>query len=103
MAYKLEVKKADDTVYCIEYANTSAELEIWIAEELTKFYWDHTNTYTITEVVENTPTAQSVINMESRQYLASTDWMVIRASEDPTKPVPEEIVAARQAARDSIV
>jgi len=103
MAYKLEVKKADDSIYCIEYANTSVELEAWIAEEQLKFYWDVTNTHTITEVVQNEPSAQSIINQNARIYLASTDWYVIRAIEDPTKPVPENIATARQTARASIV
>jgi len=38
---------------------------------------------------------------EARRYLAETDWMVIRASETG-KPVPEDVIAARAAARKII-
>lgn len=45
---------------------------------------------------------QGKINQRALQYLASTDWYVVRFSETGT-PVPDEIKVARQAARDSIV
>lgn len=32
--------------------------------------------------------------------LAPTDWYVTRAFEDPTKPIPADILAARKAVRD---
>jgi 2,4-dienoyl-CoA reductase-like NADH-dependent reductase (Old Yellow Enzyme family) len=35
---------------------------------------------------------------EARAYLADTDWMVIRAAESG-KPVPDDVIAARVAAR----
>lgn len=41
-------------------------------------------------------------NAEARQYLASTDWYVIRQQETG-KPIPVDILAARQAARNSII
>jgi hypothetical protein len=37
----------------------------------------------------------------ARQYLADTDWMVIRAAETGV-PVPDEVTAARAAARASV-
>jgi hypothetical protein len=40
-------------------------------------------------------------NADARRYLAETDWMVIRASETG-KPVPEDVIAARAAARKII-
>lgn len=46
---------------------------------------------------------QEKINAEALAFLASTDWMCLRALENPSKPVPEEIKAQRQAARDRIV
>jgi len=41
------------------------------------------------------------ISAEARRYLAETDWMVIRATETG-KPVPEDVIAARAAARKII-
>lgn len=46
---------------------------------------------------------QEKINAEALAFLAATDWMCIRALENPSKPVPEDIKAQRQAARDRIV
>ena len=51
------------------------------------------------------PTAaeiQAQINAENRAYLASTDWYVTRYAETGTA-VPDEIKAARQAARNAIL
>ena len=45
---------------------------------------------------------QAKVNAQSLAYLASTDWMVIRAAEGGT-PLSEEVKVARQAARDAIV
>lgn len=46
---------------------------------------------------------QEKINAEALTYLASTDWMVVRAMEDSMKPIPEDIKIARQAARDKVI
>lgn len=56
--------------------------------------------YTI-EIIENY-VDQEKLNAEARAYLASTDYLVIRAMEDSSKPVPEEIKQARQLARDKV-
>ncbi len=45
---------------------------------------------------------QEAINSEALAYLASTDWVVVRASERG-EPVPEDIKAAREAARARII
>lgn len=45
---------------------------------------------------------QAKTNAASLAYLAETDWMVTRFAETGT-PIPEDIKAARQAARDAIV
>lgn len=47
--------------------------------------------------------AQNKINQESLQYLADTDWLCLRAQEDATKPVPDDVKAKRAAARAAIV
>lgn len=46
--------------------------------------------------------AQELINTESRAYLSSTDWYVIRFKEI-AEPIPQKILDARQAARDAII
>jgi hypothetical protein len=46
--------------------------------------------------------AQAKTNQEALDYLASTDWMIIRAMDTET-PIPEDVKAKRQIARLSIV
>lgn len=46
---------------------------------------------------------QQRVNQEALAYLASTDWLVIRANEDLTKPIPEDVKVKRQEARNKIV
>lgn len=46
--------------------------------------------------------AQQKQNEESRSYLSSTDWYVIRQQETGVA-IPQDILDARQAARSSIV
>lgn len=56
-------------------------------------------------LIINTPTPEQIqqqTNAQARAYLASTDWYVIRQQENGT-PIPQEILDARQAARDSII
>lgn len=45
---------------------------------------------------------QQQTNTQARAYLASTDWYVIRLQENGT-PIPQDILDARQAARDSVI
>ena len=45
---------------------------------------------------------QAQINSEALAYLASTDWYVIRSKETGAT-IPDEILAAREAARARIV
>lgn len=42
------------------------------------------------------------VNAEYRQYLADTDWYIVRLNETQ-KAVPEDILLKRQEARDSII
>jgi hypothetical protein len=46
--------------------------------------------------------AQQQLNQESRAYLSSTDWYVIRQQETGVA-IPQDILDARQAAREAIV
>lgn len=45
---------------------------------------------------------QSKLNIEAKDYLAETDWYVIRYTETGVG-IPEDIKAKRQIARDSII
>jgi hypothetical protein len=45
---------------------------------------------------------QAVINTKHRAYLAETDWYVIRMQETG-KPIPDDIKAKRDEARNSII
>lgn len=45
---------------------------------------------------------QQQLNQESRDYLSSTDWYVIRQQETGVA-IPQDILDARQAAREAIV
>lgn len=45
---------------------------------------------------------QERINAEARAYLASTDWYVTRWRETG-QPVPDDVLEARQAARDRVI
>ena len=58
--------------------------------------------YIIEQVDISTQVEQERINQEALAYLASTDWMVIRAIESGVS-VPTEITTARAAARLSII
>ncbi|WP_221740091.1 hypothetical protein [Stutzerimonas stutzeri] len=42
------------------------------------------------------------VNAESRAYLLSTDWYVVRMQETGV-PIPDDILLARQAARGRVV
>lgn len=65
-------------------------------EALTGDFWDGQSV-----IKPPAPDPQIQINADSLAYLASTDWYVIRMSETG-KPVPDDILAARQAAREAI-
>lgn len=45
---------------------------------------------------------QERINIEARDYLASTDWYVTRWRETG-RAVPDDVLSARQAARERVV
>ena len=64
---------------------------------------DHPAEYTIEVTDITSQVEQEKINAEALAYLASTDWMIVRAMENADKPVSEEIKLLRQQARDRIV
>ena len=70
-----------------------ADVLAWIAEGNTP-----APEYTDAEIAVN---AQSSINSESLEYLASTDWYITRHAETGVA-VPDEITTARAAAREAI-
>ena len=66
----------------------------WIAEGNTP-----APEFTDAEIAAN---AQAETNANSRAYLASTDWYIVRRAET-SEGVPSDIITARAAARDAIV
>ena len=56
----------------------------------------------LVDVVESPEQIQSIVNKRARNYLASTDWYVIRKLETGVE-IPQDILDARQAARESII
>jgi hypothetical protein len=59
--------------------------------------------YTADEILHRVQSAaQEEINAQALQYLASTDWYVIRCQETGT-PIPADVLAERQAARARVV
>jgi hypothetical protein len=58
--------------------------------------------YTVEVIDITAQVEQDRVNREALEYLASTDWMAIRASEGG-KPMPEEVKQARAEARARIV
>ena len=74
-------------------------------ELLDSFYGQHVDSFgehekvieDITEKVE-----QEKVNEEARAYLLVTDWMVLRAIDDPSRPMSQEIKGLRAEARNKI-
>lgn len=66
------------------------------------FSWGEPESFNVVIEDITAQIAQEKINEEALAFLAATDWMCLRALENPSKPVPEEIKAQRQAARDRI-
>lgn len=58
--------------------------------------------FTEVELLSLARSRQEEINVENREYLAFTDWYLIRKMETGIE-VPAEILSAREAARDAIV
>lgn len=71
-------------------------------EAITRTEYKLAAEYTIEQLDISAQINQERINQEALAYLASTDWMVIRAIESGVS-VPTEITTARAAARLSII
>jgi hypothetical protein len=50
--FQLIIKRQDESIYWIEHFNDLPSLNRWLAEEMTRPYWDPTYTH---EIVDNTP------------------------------------------------
>lgn len=99
---KLTIFNPDLTVYWIECFNNQQDADLWLAEEMTRSYWNSEFTYKFEGSENNGLTAQDLINQKALSYLSSTDWYVVRALET-NEPIPEDIKQKRQEARNSIV
>ncbi|MFN5251830.1 MAG: hypothetical protein ACK5DE_12355 [Bacteroidota bacterium] len=97
---KVIVKNKDGIIIAgsSEYSDPTA----WIEDCVANNYWGQSGDYTI-EIEDITDQVeQERINAEATEYLASTDWMVIREM-DAGVPCPAEVKAERAAARARIV
>lgn len=56
----------------------------------------------LVDVVATPEQAQIITNIQARNYLASTDWYVMRKLETGVE-IPEDILNLRQTARESII
>lgn len=126
--FKVEIKK-DNVVTNLASFDTVLEAQAWIDQEVMNNSWglpersiiineelldeqgevlspaviDVLPAEYIVEIIDiSEEVAQQKINEDALAYLNSTDWYVIRAQEDPTKPVPEDIKLLRQQAREQI-
>ena len=48
--YKLEIKKADDSIYWVDHFRTMSEGQKWIDEEQTSRYWNRSYSNTIVRI-----------------------------------------------------
>lgn len=74
----------------------------WIADCIASNVWGLPGEYTIKIIDITAQLEQERINREALEYLASTDWMVIREI-DAGIPCPAEVKQARAEARAKIV
>lgn len=103
MSVKLEIKKADGSIYWIEHFENGADADTWLTEEKTRPYWDSSYTTTIEELVTDMQlSAQDIINQEALRYLADTDYKVIKAMELGLELDPI-IKQLRQEARNKVI
>jgi len=52
---KLEIKRADDSIYWTEHFNDIPSANKWLAEEKTRMYWDKTYTHSIVDLDPTDP------------------------------------------------
>jgi hypothetical protein len=76
--------------------------EAWIESCVAQSSWGRPEEYTIEVIDITAQIEQDRINREALEYLASTDWMVVRAVEGG-KPMSEDVKRARAEARARIV
>lgn len=77
---------------------TDEELALWLEGDKHKY----PEGYVVEYIDISAEVEQAKINQEALEYLAKTDWLIIRAI-DAGVPCPEDVKAARQAAREKIV
>ena len=120
--FRVNIKRNNELTHS-GLRETQAQVDAWIAEcesvqawgkpawtetilatdDTPEHYIQHPAEYTIEVTDITSQVEQEKINAEALAYLASTDWMIVRAMENADKPVPEEIKLLRQQARDRIV
>ena len=94
------IRSVDDRRIAVFEAVDMAQADAWIASESPK--WDAPGGFQVIKDDMTSTVAQQRANQEALNYLASTDWYVIRKM-DTGIAVPEEIEKLRQEARERIV
>ena len=87
------IRLSDGAYIPNDSANTDRQAyETWLSEGNTPYPIDQPSEQEI----------QAKVNFKALEYLASTDWYVVRLIETG-KPIPEDILLAREAARAAII
>ena len=81
---------------------SDAEYQGWINYCESNLLWGAVGSYSVQVTDATAELNQKRINLEAKDYLASTDWYIIREL-DSGVPTPPEIKTERQLARDRIV
>ena len=99
-----DVNYPPNSLHVGEYDIKAVEVEDYPDPTLFTFTENDDGTLNVVQIPDDVlaRNKQAKINIESEAYLLSTDWYVSRFAETG-KAIPDDIKAARQAARDAIV
>ncbi|MCK4609472.1 MAG: hypothetical protein KAT71_08315 [Gammaproteobacteria bacterium] len=80
--YKLEIKRQDGSTYWIEYFNTQADADSWLAKEQTRKYWSQDFS---SSVVYEGPTPEEIAAKEQAEIDEQVARDVVRAKIEASK------------------
>jgi hypothetical protein len=98
----LIIKNTDGSPYWEAHFNTTEACDAWYATEQTRPYWDATRTHQIIDTTPAPITIDQIASLQAAQYLASTDWLVIRQI-DSGIACPDDVKLLRAAARLKVI
>lgn len=78
---KLEIKKADGSIYWTEHFITVAEKDKWLAEEMTRPYWNASYSLVVTVIPDTIPPAPSSEKVDARLVLKNLKAKNLSSSE----------------------